>query len=62
MSNNIKTLNAEREKVQIQENYEDGYWLKKYGVTTEELKNTRVNTGISAKIIEANFKNKAFSL
>ncbi|HEY4326067.1 MAG TPA: hypothetical protein VGN20_18905 [Mucilaginibacter sp.] len=61
MSNQIKAADPKKEEVTIQENYEDNYWLKTYGVSSEELKKSGKNLKISDKIIKANFENKAYA-
>jgi hypothetical protein len=45
----------------LQENHEDEYWAKKYGVSKEDLKKTSNKLDISSKILEVNFKKKAYS-
>ncbi len=61
MENYSKTENQTKEVSQIQDNYNDEYWSKKYGVSADDLKKTH-KVGISAKIIEANIKNKNFNV
>ena len=62
MNNNSKTEDQNKEISQIRENYEDEYWGKKYGVSSEEIKRSGHNKDISARIIEAAFKKKSYSL
>ena len=62
MKNNEETDDQKKEKILINENYEDEYWSKKYGVSSEELKKTSNGVGLSAKIIAATFKKKSYSL
>ena len=57
-NDNEAAKNIESEVTKIQENYEDQYWSKKYGVSPSELKETRNKVGIIEKIIEASFKKK----
>ena len=61
MKDQIKAEDIKKEEVTIQENYEDNYWLKTYGVSSEDLKKTGKNLKISDKIIKANFGNTAFA-
>jgi hypothetical protein len=62
MNNSKKAEDQNREISQIRENYEDEYWAKKYGVSSEEIKKSGHNKDISARIIEAAFKKKSYSL
>jgi hypothetical protein len=62
MNNIIKTEEPKTETTVLLENYEDEYWAKKYGVSSEDLKKSDRHIGISAKIIAANFKNKSYSI
>jgi isocitrate/isopropylmalate dehydrogenase len=62
MNNNSKTEDQNKEISQIRENYEDEYWGKKYGVSSDEIKRSGHNKDISARIIEAAFKKKSYSL
>lgn len=62
MNNNSKTEDQNKEISQIRENYEDEYWGKKYGVSSDEIKRSGYNKDISARIIEAAFKKKSYSL
>lgn len=56
MNNSIKAEDQDREISQIRENYEDEYWAKKYGVSSEEIKTAGHGKDISARIIAAAFK------
>jgi hypothetical protein len=56
MNNSIKAEDQTKEISQIRENYEDGYWAKKYGVSTEEIKTHGYKKDLSARIVEAAFK------
>ncbi len=60
--NTINNNNDQKdnEVIEIQKNYEDDYWAKKYDVSTEELKTGR-NIALAAKIIKASFKQKSFA-
>jgi len=60
MENNNAQL--EKEIIDIRQNQQDEYWTKKYGVSPEDLKKTKKNVGISAKIIEAAFKKTSLSV
>jgi len=51
------TEKQRNQRMQILDAYNDEHWAKKYGVSAAELKGTK-EKGISAKIIEANSKNK----
>jgi hypothetical protein len=62
MNNSNKAEDRDKEISQIRENYEDEYWGKKYGVSSEEIKKSGHNKDISARIIEAAFKKKSYSL
>ncbi|MDB5006277.1 MAG: hypothetical protein JWQ84_3251 [Mucilaginibacter sp.] len=62
MKDNNKAEAPETQALHMKENYEDEYWSKKYGVSTEELKEKGNDVGISTKIIDAYFKKKSFSL
>ncbi len=62
MDNSIKAEDQTRELSQIRENHEDEYWGKKYGVSSDEIKRSGHNKDISARIIEAAFKKKSYSL
>jgi hypothetical protein len=62
METTIKTEEQKKEYNQILDNYNDEYWAKKYGVTTEELKQAANNISITAKIIAANIKNNTFAV
>jgi hypothetical protein len=59
MENSIQTERQQREERQIQDTYNDDYWLKKYGVSADELKETE-DIGLSARIIQVNIKNNSF--
>jgi len=61
MNNRIKTEDQKKEVIEIQKNYEDEYWSKKYDVSTEELKETGNTLALAAKIIKAGFKHKSFA-
>jgi hypothetical protein len=62
MNNHIEAEEQKKETTLIRENLEDEYWSKKYGVSSEDLKKTGNNIGLSAKIIAATFKKKSYSL
>jgi len=62
MNNSSKAEDQDKEISQIRDNYEDEYWGKKYGVSPEEIKRSGHNKDISARIIEAAFKKKSYSL
>lgn len=61
MNNRIKTEDPRKAVIEIQKNYEDEYWSKKYDVSTEELKEAGNSATLSAKIIKAGFKHKSFA-
>ena len=44
----------------INDLYNDDYWLKTYGVSAEELKETG-NIGLTEKIIQVNERNNIFA-
>ena len=56
MNNSIKAEDQNKEIKQIRDNYEDEYWGKKYGVSSEEIKTNGHGKDISARIIAAAFK------
>jgi hypothetical protein len=56
MENNIQ---QQQEATIIRDVYNDDYWLKTYGVSSEELKETG-DIGLPEKIIQANAKNHNF--
>ena len=61
MNDQVKAEDIQKEKATIKEHYEDSYWLKKYGVSTDELKHTGNTQGIRARIIQASFDGKALA-
>jgi len=61
MNNHIKNGDPKKEVIEIQKNYEDEYWSRKYDVSTEELKETGHNMPLSARIIKAGIKHKSFA-
>ncbi|HZY36590.1 MAG TPA: hypothetical protein VFE53_08075 [Mucilaginibacter sp.] len=56
MNNSNKAEDQTREISEIRENYEDEYWSKKYGVSSDEIKTDGHGKDISARIIAAAFK------
>jgi hypothetical protein len=44
---------AEFEKLQVKENVDLAYWLEKYDISVEDIKNDRYQTGIYDKIIDS---------
>ena len=61
MNNSIQTEDRKKEVIEIQKNYEDDYWSKKYDVSTDELKETGNYIPLSARIIKAGIKHKVFA-
>jgi hypothetical protein len=61
MNDQVHPENIQKEKATIKEHYEDSYWLKKYGVSSDELKQTGNTQGIRARIIQASFNDKALA-
>jgi hypothetical protein len=59
MENSIQTEERNREVSKIQDTYNDDYWTKTYGVSAEELKESK-DGDLSARIIQANIKNNNF--
>jgi hypothetical protein len=59
MENSIQMEQQKWEERQLQEAYNDDYWLKTYGVSADELKETE-DVNLSAKIIKVNIKNNTF--
>jgi isocitrate/isopropylmalate dehydrogenase len=56
MNNSIKAEDRTKEISEIRENYEDEYWSKKYGVSSDEIKKNSHHKDISTRIVEAAFK------
>jgi hypothetical protein len=56
MDNKEKVGSPDRERINLNEDYEVEYWCKKFGVTHEELKNAVKAVGIVAKDVETNLK------
>ncbi len=61
MKDQVNAADLKKEEVVIQQNSEDSYWQKKYGVSTDDLKKTGHNLRISDRIIQVNMNNKAFA-
>lgn len=61
MNNQNKTGDPKKEVIEIQKNYEDEYWSKKYDVSTEELISNGSRIPLSARIIRAGIKHKSFA-
>ena len=61
MKNHKEAEDPTKELTLLQESHEDAYWGKKYGVSAEELKSTSNKLDIPSKILEVNFKKKAYS-
>jgi|GEM_PF-803081 hypothetical protein len=60
MNNKVKIRPDDQDLVKIRENYEEDYWSKKYGVSTEEIKKSGNYLGLQDRIIKALFRKKAF--
>jgi len=60
MNNKVKASPNDQDLAKIRDNYEEDYWSKKYGVTTDEIKKSENHLGIQDRIIKALFKNKVF--
>jgi hypothetical protein len=61
MNKNIETEDTTKNLELLQENHRDEYWGKKYGVSADELKQANHKADITSKILEVNFKKKAYS-
>jgi hypothetical protein len=44
---------AEVEKLEVKENIDLAYWLEKYDISAEDIKNGQNKTGIYNKIVES---------
>jgi hypothetical protein len=44
---------AELEKLQVKENVDLAYWLEKYDISVEDIKNEQNKTGIYDKIVKS---------
>lgn len=60
MNNKVKARPDDQDLASIRENYEEDYWSKKYGVSTDEIKKSGNHLGIQDRIIKALFRNKVF--
>lgn len=56
MDNKTNTGNPDRERINVNEDYELQYWSEKFGVSKEELKAAVNAVGTSAKEVEAHLK------
>lgn len=61
MKDQVTSADLKKGEVVIQQNTEDSYWQKKYGVSLDDLKKAGNNLRISDRIIKANIENKAFA-
>jgi hypothetical protein len=61
MNKNIEAEDSNKNLALLQDNHADEYWSKKYGVSAEELKQANHKSDITSKILEVNFKKKAYS-
>ncbi|HEY8928175.1 MAG TPA: DUF3606 domain-containing protein [Mucilaginibacter sp.] len=53
MDNKTKTGSPDRDRININEDYELQYWSEKFGVTREELKKAVKTAGTSVKAVRA---------
>ena len=59
MSDNKKNIGKpDRDRINTSEDYEVQDWSKKFGVSTEELRDAVKKTGSNAKDVEAYLKNR----
>lgn len=55
---NSKSINADRARINVNEDYELRDWSKKFGVTPEELKAAVGKVGVMAVDVEKELKKK----
>ena len=55
---NSKSINADRARINVNEDYELRDWSKKFGVTPEELKAAVSKVGVMAADVEKELKKK----
>ena len=58
MDNKQHTGSPDRDRININEDYEVQYWSKKFGVTADKLKDAVKQAGTSATAVEAHLKGK----
>ncbi|MGN6395166.1 MAG: DUF3606 domain-containing protein [Mucilaginibacter sp.] len=58
MDNKSKTGSPDRDKINVNEDYELQYWSKKFNVTGDELKSAVKAAGTSAKAVGDYLKKK----
>jgi hypothetical protein len=52
MDNKQNIGNPDRDKINVNEDYELQYWTKRFGVSSDELKEAVKEVGTSAKAVE----------
>lgn len=53
MDNKTKTGSPDRDRINVNEDYELQYWCEKFGVTRDELKKAVEKAGTSVKAVQA---------
>jgi hypothetical protein len=53
-----KTTPQDAERINIHEDHEVRYWIKRFGVTPEELEDAVAKVGVMAKDVESELKRK----
>lgn len=56
MDNKAKTGSPDRDRINVNEDYELQHWSKKFGVSHDDLKKAVKKAGTSAKAVEAFLK------
>ena len=60
MDNKQHTGSPDRDRINVNEDYEVQYWSKKFGVNADELKKGVKHAGTSARAVEAYLKGKLY--
>jgi len=58
MDNKQHTGSPDRDRINVNEDYEVQYWSKKFGVDADKLKDAVKQAGTSATAVEAHLKGK----
>ena len=58
MDNKQNTGSPDRDRINVNEDYELQHWSEKFGVSRDELKEAVKTAGTNAKDVEAYLKNK----
>jgi hypothetical protein len=56
MDNKQKTGSPDRDRINVNEDYELQHWSKKFGVSSDELKKAVKTVGTSAEAVEKHLK------